>query len=444
MSAPDPDAVSLLKTGAFLATPWMKHMKFLHVADIHLDSPLHGLERYEGAPVSQIRGATRQALARVVDLAIVEGVAFVLIAGDLYDGDWKDYNTGLFFSAQMGRLREAGIKVWVISGNHDASSQLTKALRPPDNVRFLSTHAPETVHLDDLGVAIHGQGFARRDVSEDLSARYPAAVSGCFNIGVLHTSAGGRPGHEPYAPCTVEGLRAKDYGYWALGHIHTREILHASPFIVFPGNIQGRHIRETGSKGCTLVTVQDGRAIAAEHRDTAVLRWCACRVDAADTADAEEVLDRVRQSLRAEVDTSGGWPLAVRVSVFGACEAHRTLCADPERWTAEVRNVAAETGEVWIEKVKLETRQKHDLAALLCRDDPLARLVRAIHDLGATPEFPERLLGELDDLRRKLPAELRQGDGLRALDDADKRQQCLEDVRQLLLPRLLAIPEMEL
>ena len=130
-------------------------MKFLHVADIHLDSPLHGLERYEGAPVSRLRGATRQALVRVVDLAISEEVAFVLIAGDLYDGDWKDYNTGLFFSAQMARLREARIKVWIISGNHDAASQLTRSLRPPDNVQLLPTRAPITVRLDEWGVAIH-------------------------------------------------------------------------------------------------------------------------------------------------------------------------------------------------------------------------------------------------------------------------------------------------
>ena len=419
-------------------------MKFLHVADIHLDSPLHGLERYEGAPVAQLRGATRQALARVVDLAIQEEVAFVLVAGDLYDGDWKDYNTGLFFSAQMTRLREAGIRVWVISGNHDASSQLTKSLRPPDNVRFLSTRRPETVRLDDWDVAIHGQGFARRDVAEDLSAQYPAAVAGCFNIGLLHTSANGRPGHEPYAPCAVEGLRAKDYGYWALGHVHTREILHEDPFIVFPGNIQGRHVRETGSKGCTLVTVAGGRAVSAEHRDTSVLRWGECRVDASGAADAEGVVERVRARLRAEVEAGGGRTLAARVVVSGACEAHRSLCADPERWIAEVRNAAADLGEVWIEKVRLQTSQPRDLDALLCRDDPLARLVRTIHEFGAATELPGELLGELEDLRRKLPAELREGEGLRALGTADQRQRCLEDVRQLLLPRLLALPEMEL
>src|SRR5918996_1910432 len=108
--------------------------KFIHAADIHLDSPLRGLEQYDGAPVEQIRGATRQALANLVELALAERVAFVLLAGDLYDGEWKDYNTGLFFAAQMTRLREAGIRAFLIAGNHDAASQLTRYLRLPDNV----------------------------------------------------------------------------------------------------------------------------------------------------------------------------------------------------------------------------------------------------------------------------------------------------------------------
>src|SRR5829696_667564 len=135
-------------------------LKFLHAADVHLDSPLRGLERYDGAPVEEIRGAARRAFENLVDLALAEEVAFLLLAGDLYDGDWKDYNTGLFFAAQMRRLEEAGTPVFVISGNHDAASQITRVLRPPDNVKVFSTRKPETVELKGLEVALHGQGFA--------------------------------------------------------------------------------------------------------------------------------------------------------------------------------------------------------------------------------------------------------------------------------------------
>ena len=222
--------------------------KFIHAADIHLDSPLRGLEQYEGAPVQEIRDAARRALANLVDLAIEQKVAFVLIAGDIYDGDWRDYNTGLYFVDQIRRLREANIRLYLISGNHDAANRMTRTLRMPENVTFFSADAPETALIPELDVAIHGQSFATAAVYEDLSEGYPAAKSGCINIGMLHTCASGREGHDRYAPCSIEGLKAKGYDYWALGHVHIREILSEKPLIAFSGNMQGRHVRETGAK----------------------------------------------------------------------------------------------------------------------------------------------------------------------------------------------------
>ena len=197
--------------------------KFIHAADVHLDSPLRGLEQYEGAPVEEIRNAARRALSNLVDLAIRQEVAFVLIAGDLYDGDWRDYNTGLFFVDQARRLREAKIPLYLISGNHDAANRMTRTLKMPENVTFFSAERPETALLPDLDVAIHGQSFAKAAVYDDLSEGYPIVDSGHFNIGMLHTCAAGQEGHDRYAPCSVEGLKAKGYDYWALGHIHLRE-----------------------------------------------------------------------------------------------------------------------------------------------------------------------------------------------------------------------------
>src|SRR5262249_4406166 len=169
--------------------------KFLHPAAIHLDSPLLGLDRYEGAPAAECRGATRRALENLVRLAVEERVAFVLIVGDLYDGDWPDYNTGLFFSAQMARLRDAGIGAYLVRGNHDAANRMTRDLRPLDNVTFLSDRAPETVTLDGVGVALHGQSYPRSAVEENLARAYPGRVPGLFNIGLLHTGVEGREGH---------------------------------------------------------------------------------------------------------------------------------------------------------------------------------------------------------------------------------------------------------
>ena len=213
--------------------------KFIVAADVHLDSPLTGLSRYEGAPVDILRGATREALENLVALAIEEKVAFVLFSGDLYDGEWKDYNTGLFLVRQLSRLREAGIKGFILYGNHDAESRITRSLRLPDNVSVFSTKKPETFLLEELGVAIHGRGFARRDEMENLAERYPEARRDFFNIGMLHTALAGAEGHEPYAPCTLGTLQSKGYDVWALGHVHARKVFSEDPLILYPGEHPG-------------------------------------------------------------------------------------------------------------------------------------------------------------------------------------------------------------
>ncbi|MCL4428164.1 MAG: DNA repair exonuclease [Deltaproteobacteria bacterium] len=251
-------------------------IKFIHAADIHLDSPLRGLENYEGAPVEEIRGATRKALVNLIDLALEEKVSFVIISGDMYDGDWKDYNTGLFLLRQLSKLTSNGMNVFIVKGNHDAESKITKDLKLPQGIKIFSSKQPETVSLESKGIAIHGQSFATPAVKEDLASNYPPAVKDMFNIGVLHTSVNGREGHENYAPCSIDTLKSKNYNYWALGHIHKKEILSENPWIVFPGNIQGRHIKETGFKGCMIVSIEEDSNVSVEFRNLYSLVWSFC------------------------------------------------------------------------------------------------------------------------------------------------------------------------
>ncbi len=189
----------------------MQSFRFIHTGDIHLDSALKGLAGQQGAAAERICSATRVPFENLITQAIEEAVAFVVIAGDLYDGNWRDYQTGLFFVKQMGRLAQANILVFLLYGNHDAESQITRRLTLPANVKVFSARKAETFRLQHLDVALHGQSFRQRDITDNLVLAYPAPIEGCFNIGVLHTGLGGMGGHLNYAPCAIEDLINKGY-----------------------------------------------------------------------------------------------------------------------------------------------------------------------------------------------------------------------------------------
>ncbi|MCC7414266.1 MAG: DNA repair exonuclease [Gammaproteobacteria bacterium] len=414
-------------------------MRFLHCADIHLDSPLRGLERYEGAPVEEVRAAPRRALDNLVDLAIREGVDFVLIAGDLYDGDWQDFNTGLFFTRAMARLGDSGIPAYVIRGNHDAASRITQGLRLPANVRLLDAHAPQTVIDENLGLAVHGQSFATAAVSDDLAAAYPRALRDHFNVGLLHTALTGREGHAGYAPTSADVLRTKGYDYWALGHVHSREIVATDPWIVFPGNLQGRHIRETGSKGCERVSVEDG-VITTAHVPLDVLRWATIEIDIAELADLDALLDVAATATQRKLAAAEGRPLAVRFLVTGAGALHDTLAARPEHIREQLRSVAiaVSNGLVWVEKVRIDVRTPLDLPGLAAGDDAVASLLGEFARVRADADALRALADQAcADLRQKLPATPADGDDGLDLGDLDTLRAILAEAESELLARLV-------
>ncbi len=413
-------------------------MKFFHTADVHLDSPLCGLDRYDGAPVDKLRGATRRALEALVDECIAEKVDFLLIAGDLYDGDWTDYNTGIFFIRQMARLRDAGIRVFIVRGNHDAKS---KILSLPDGVVELSTVKAESITLEDIGVCIHGRGYARVDTKEDLSQTYPAPRRGQFNIGLLHTAAGGREGHADYAPCTPAALANKGYDYWALGHVHKREILQERPWIVFPGNLQGRHARETGPKGATLVTVEEGRIETVEHRVLDVARWAVCQVDVSPASTPADVVDLCRKSLLREIDAAGERALCARIVVKGASRAHAALTRDPDKFRIELCSAATDIGDVWIEKVGIRSHTMADLNKLAQRDDVIGALLVKLRAIAGDETQLSKLTGTFDDIVNKLPTEYMHHPGSFNVKDMEVVKNLVSEMAHYLLPDLISESE---
>jgi len=228
------------------------------------------------------------------------------------------------------------------------------------NVHRFDSGSPGTKVREDLGLAVHGESFARGAVPHNLAEGYPSARSGLFNVGLLHTSLNGRPGHDRYAPCTVEQLANHGYQYWALGHVHHRAIEHSDgPYVVFPGNTQGRDAGETGPKGCTLVTVEDLQVLGSpEHHDLdSSARWHEVRVDMADVEDLADACVQVEEQLTSQVvdRAQPGQANAVRVVAFGPSEAHTALVRGREDFTNAVRRIGQEHPSVWIEKVRVET-----------------------------------------------------------------------------------------
>jgi DNA repair exonuclease SbcCD nuclease subunit len=414
-------------------------IRFLHAADLHLDSPLRGLARYEGAPADQIRQASRGALRKFVDLAISERVHFVIIAGDVYDGDWHDVATGLFFLQQMGRLRQQAIPVYLISGNHDAANKMTRSLPYPDNVRSFPTDQPLTFRLDGQPVALHGQGYAEQKEMRNLAAAYPPPVPGCLNIGVLHTGLDGREGHDRYAPCQLDELTARGYEYWALGHIHQRESVNGErrPRVEFPGNIQGRHIREAGEKGCLLVHVDAARNLTLDFQPLDIFRWARAEVDCSGATDRETVLQAVDEKLDDLLAESGGRSLGVRLELTGCCPVHVALLAEDRRLREEIRAQAVGRGEskIWIEKIQVRTTPPQMATAEpVLAQDALSELAAVVDELRANPTLLQTVLEqeEVKHLSNRLPHEFRDGSEAVRLTDPAWAAPLLDRVQAIL------------
>lgn len=413
--------------------------KFLHTADIHLDSPLRNLDNYDDVPREEFRSATRRAFDNIVALAIREDVKFVLIAGDLYDGDSSNFHTPLHIRRKLEELNDAGIQVFIIQGNHDAANSMTKSFRLtlPDNVHLFATGEPETKTIDELNVSIHGQGFADKAVTDDLSKNYPEPVPGCLNIGMLHTNCGSREGHDPYAPSTIAGLTAKGYDYWALGHIHKPQTVSGpSPWIIYSGNPQGRHIGETGERGCIIATV-DGDRIDQKMHTVDVLRWHLVDTNVADCDDAETVIAKCIRELVSIAEKSGDLPLAVRLKFTGKSNAHRALTKRPDYWDQQLRVAVLDrfNERVWVEKIRFKTKPPTARSKIV--DSGLDELISDLHEPQLAAFARTELRADFEKVLNQLPHDPRLEREHLDLDNDAAMALIAGEARDLLVSRIL-------
>jgi exonuclease SbcD len=407
---------------------------FLHAADLHLGSPFTGLALRDETLARRFAKASRDALSQLVVHAIEDKVAFVIIAGDIYDGEWKDTSIGLFFNREMARLERAGIQVLVLKGNHDAESVVTKTISLPGNV-FQFPTKPTTFRIEELEVALHGQSFSDRAMTENIVLNYPDPVPGWFNIGVLHTSCDGRVGHANYAPCTVSQLKSLEYQYWALGHVHEYEELAWDPWIVFPGNLQGRSIRECGPKGAVLVDVDDGHVIEVRRLIVDQARWAVVTVNLDGISEGAQALRAIEDEIRPAAEQAGGRLLALRVQLKGTAGLHHSLKGDPQSFSAEVQAAADRCAEdMWVESVRIEPLESPILTS---SSEAVASLDldAALTPLLSDPALRTSAADLIAEITAKLPRSVHTNDPPLG-DDLDT---LLNDARALVLGR--AVPE---
>lgn len=381
--------------------------RFVHTADIHLDSPLKSLSLRNRDLADLIGDATRKALVRIVDLCLEEKVDALLIAGDLYDGDQTSMKTARFLASQMERLHEAGIRVFKIRGNHDALSKITQQLVLPPSVKVFGASAEMVeIDADGLSVAIHGMSFAKPHAPDSLLPKYQAPLVGAANIGLMHTSLAGAIGHDPYAPCTVADLQASGFDYWALGHIHQRAVYHGPRTIVMPGIPQGRDINEGGEKSVSLVTIADDRSVTVEERLTGIAQFERIGVDVTAVTDWRELVNRLGDALEIRRGDTRSEHLIARLNFTGATELSWAIRRDLDLLLAEAEQRADRIGKTWIDKIELGIAPPTIRTSAAA--DPVVELGDLMRsDVMAGHGFREEVREMVKELLDDLPAESR-------------------------------------
>lgn len=393
--------------------------RFIHTADLHLDAPLRAIALRDPELAEQIGVASRIALSRIVDLCLAEEVSFLLIAGDLWDGTYSSTKTPRFLKQELLRLKGAGIRCFIIRGNHDALARQTGELDLPENTHlFGGRPATEMLEAGGLQVAIHGLSFRESVAPDSLLPRYPPPRAGAFNIGMMHTSLNGSPNHDNYAPCSVAELDAHGYDYWALGHIHRRAEYLGRSRIVMPGIPQGRDIGEAGPASVTLVSVGDDSTITLAQRSVACLRFERIELNCGGLSDWGDLLNTFERALgEAGHAERREDHLVLRPVLTGATPLAWRIARDLDRLTEEARALATVPG-LWIDKLELRLSAG---AEGLARDLP-ADLVRTVlQDLPEDPALRGSLRAAAQELLRDLPAELRD---LLGQDDEELSRRC--------------------
>ena len=406
----------------------MSRLRFVHAADLHLDSPFRGI-RNEAPPhvADALHRATFEAYENIISLCLRERVDALLVAGDIYDGADRSLRAQLKFVDGLSRLDAAGIRSFVCHGNHDPLDGWEARLDLPLGcVRFGPEVSSVPVFADDPDRAlVHGVSYPTREVRENLTSRFGGPMASGFNIGLLHANVGGNTDHDSYASCSVADLVETGMDYWALGHVHTRQVLRQErPTVVYPGNSQGRSPRETGERGVYLVEVDDFGGVNLDFRPVDVVRWDELEVSITGLEAEQDLLDAVERELARRIDASEGRRVVCRLTFTGRGQLHGWLRrpGTVEELRERVNQGFAHVQPwLWCERVQAETASAVDLVQMAGREDfagDLARLSSSVRDDPGT-------LVELRDLLRSLYVNSNAGSYLREFLPSDAEMELL-------------------
>lgn len=376
----------------------------------------------------KVVAASRAAFTRLVDLALSERVAALLIAGDLFDGKQRSAGTGAFLVRELDRLRQAEIRVFYIKGNHDAENPISGALELPPNVHVFDARGGKVELCED--VWIHGVSFADRHAPDSLLPRFKAPAPGAVNIALMHSSLGGSEGHDTYAPCHISDLVEMGFDYWALGHVHKRKVHARSPWVVMPGIPQGRDIGESGPKSATLLEIGKGEIDIAEV-PTSVVEFAHSTLDvtAAETDDMlRSMLREHIGALRRDIAAPTG---VVRLRLTGQPARHWQFLRDRDVWAEQVSDIARGVGDIWIDKMLFDLSPLGDATGASSAVEELAGTMAAIR---LEPGFATLAKAQIETVLQDLPAGLRD----RIMPDEAARDALIDRLAETGAQRVLA------
>lgn len=413
----------------------MASVRFVHAADVHLDAPFKGVDAADPRVRDELVASTYRALDAVVVACLQHGADFLVLAGDVYNQAEKSLRAQFAFRDACTKLDEGGVRVFVARGNHDPSSGWSAGLAMPANVHVFSDREVERVSFerdDEELCALYGRSFRTGAETDNLSREFHRGAQDRLAIGVLHANVGGRTEYEPYAPCSLDDLRAAKMDYWALGHIHKPEVLSEEPPIVYAGCTQGLDPNDNGIRGCRVVDLDEHGATAV-FVPTSTVMWDRSDVD----LGPRETLDDVRAALAQAVEKSQrraeGRPVILRAVLSGRSAVHPELVRPGvlRDLAAEVRSDALDREPwVWADRIDDRTRPPVDLPSIREGADFAGDLVRLADEVLAEPD---RAAALVEDVSRSLVGALDACD-VPTLDAAS----LLERARDHALDRLLA------